>query len=473
MSDRAWLKLVAAPDTSVTRGHRYPYDGTESSPEHFAGLLREATRREPQRFIALALQFPLDCYSGYFINVLNGMNSSYGTPANACESPAIRNQDIEPLIRRLVPLLDDDREIARSVCGLIQSRYKESWSDFVLDLLERLAQEHADPVPGHAINIDPNDPKQEHEPDHVMTAINCVRGSAIGAIEALRWEEHVDDERYLRVLKGAIADPHAAVRVAGLDLLVPLLNQDRPAAVEACVHLCEHPEDGVFAAHGLNQIIPFTVLEYHERVYPLVQRMTVSSREGVAEAGVRWAIQTHLYRDEALDSLRKEFAERTNLRRAAASTLADVEAKHLANPAMRDWISDCFTDQDDSVRHAAADILHREELYENRDFIGAVDCYVRESPSLENLFMLTSALSKTSARLSPYRSVLSHLMQRLMQESVAGARSGYHLDQDLPGILLRLYEESDSDSKASGQALDLIDQMIEQDVRSQLLPQID
>src|SRR5262249_29080289 len=140
---------------------------------------------------------------------------------------------IEAIIRRFSHL-EVDSDFAMSVCRAIEQRRDATWSDELILLLSGLAVSHRDPQPGeYAISL-PTHPdranQSEDSPDGAASSMNCVRGAAARAIEAILF----DQRGRLGILQAAVTsllnDPHAAVRAAAIGLALPLYNIDRGVA---------------------------------------------------------------------------------------------------------------------------------------------------------------------------------------------------------------------------------------------------
>src|SRR5262249_22786029 len=139
----------------------------------------------------------------------------------------------------------------------------------------------------------PRSPDRDGEsgdrPDVAMSSINCVRGSAAGAIESALFDRRDRLGMLQPAVDSLLNDPHPAVKAAAVGLALPLYNIDRGVAVEAFLKACSHQDDGVLLAYDLNHVLRYTILDFADRVRPLIERMVASSIGKVAKTGAAWA----------------------------------------------------------------------------------------------------------------------------------------------------------------------------------------
>ena len=108
---------------------------------------------------------------------------------------------------------------------------------------------HPDPQPDYYAVSRPRNPDQDgdsgNRPDVPASSINCVRGTAAGAIKAVLFNSPERLDMLQSAIDSLLNDPHAAVRAAGVGLALPLYNIDHKVAVNSFLETCSHPEDGV------------------------------------------------------------------------------------------------------------------------------------------------------------------------------------------------------------------------------------
>ena len=192
----------------------------EVKPDTFAGDLANLARRQPQRFARLALKFPQDVDLRYARAVI----SQFGETDPPAANPQIGDwapADVplmEAVFERFAALFTE-RDMATAFCHVIRQRSGETWSNQTLQRLIDIAAHHPHPAAGEftVFRVSPSEEAHdEKNADVLATTLNCVRGAAASAIEALLWNE----PQRLSVLQPAvdalIADQHPSVRIGAI-----------------------------------------------------------------------------------------------------------------------------------------------------------------------------------------------------------------------------------------------------------------
>lgn len=215
ISDKSWLRLIADMSTYSPNQARRHWDiGTESSSFMFARSLSAAAKKEPARFAALSLQFPLNSYEGFTDAVIDAMDS--------LEVPLSLTCDV---LRRFCK--NPSAQIAISFARVLRKRAAENWpSDILQDLVE-IACRHSDPEP----DFSPHHFRKSNDElccdDLLQSSINCARGCAFEAITELLWEHPENAEQFKTALEYSVEDKNPAVLFSVLHCAVPLYNIDK------------------------------------------------------------------------------------------------------------------------------------------------------------------------------------------------------------------------------------------------------
>jgi hypothetical protein len=215
ISDKSWLRLIADMSTRPPNRIGKHWDiGTESSPIMFARSLSTAAKKEPVRFAALALQFPLNSYEGFTDAVIDAIDS--------LEVPLSLTCDV---LRRFCK--NPSAQIAISFAWALRKRAAEDWPSDVLQDLVEIACRHSDPEP----EFSPHHFRKRNDElccDNLLqSSINCARGCAFEAIAELLWEHPENAEKFKAALEYSVEDKNPAVLFSVLHCAVPLYNIDK------------------------------------------------------------------------------------------------------------------------------------------------------------------------------------------------------------------------------------------------------
>ncbi len=298
ISDRAWLNIISNNKIKDEHGHNWiqvdPEHVLESSIRQFSCSLERIAKRYPERFARLSLQFPDTINPAYVSAILDGCTSK--TPdANIPENekslwkPASISA-IESLLNKFKA--GDDRETAISFCRLILARAEENWSDETISRLIYYAKNHSDLEQGK-LNVHCEKTDKDATVDMLhQNSINCVRGVAAEAIARLLWDHPDWLEKLRPAIESLVQDKHPAVRIAVIEILLPLINLDKNQAVKwfclACVD-----DLRVAASPRAREFLNYTIESHFAEIGPLIRKMISSdlsdvAKEGATEVAARW-----------------------------------------------------------------------------------------------------------------------------------------------------------------------------------------
>lgn len=298
ISDRAWLDIVGNRRVNEENNHNWiqvdPDHVLASSIRQFSGSLQRIARRYPERFGRLSLLFPDNVHPAYISAILDGCTPKI-PDANIPQSEKLSWKPasmgtVEALLRKFKA--GDDRETAISFCRLILARAEENWSDETLTRLIHYAKNHPDLEQGK-LNVHCNQADKDASVDTLyQNSINCVRGVAAEAIARLLWEHSEWLEKLRPAIESLVQDKHPAVRMAAIEIFLPLINLDKNQAVEWFCLACSD-DLRVAASPRAREFINYTIKSHFDKIGPLVKKMMSSSlpdvaKEGATEVAARW-----------------------------------------------------------------------------------------------------------------------------------------------------------------------------------------
>lgn len=213
--DESWLKLVT--DMSMwppERNGKHWNSAIESTPVMFARSLSAAAKKEPARFAALSLKFPLNVYEGFAEAIVHAMESSVVPLPLTCE-----------VLRRFCQ--KPSAQMAISFAGVLHKRAAENWPSDIIQNLVEIACHHTGPEQGSdPYSVDRENAKLSCD-DLLQGSINCPRGCAFTTIAELLWQHSNDAIRFKTVLEDSVEDKNPAVLFAVLECIVPWYNIDK------------------------------------------------------------------------------------------------------------------------------------------------------------------------------------------------------------------------------------------------------
>ena len=484
VSDRNWLGIIRRDWSKPSRHPKQmgPDRLGKVSVETFARELGRMAALQSARFARLALRMPIDSDPRYPVAILRALAER--DPPSGISEGQVGEQatvaQIEAVIRRF-SVLEEDREFAMSVCRAIEQRHDTTWSDDTIDLLSRFATCHADPQPGQYAVSRPRNPDRDGDsgdrPDVAMSSINCVRGAAAGAIEAVLFNR----QELLGMLQSAVdsllIDAHAAVRAAAAGLALPLYNIDRTAAVEAFLTACSHPEDAVLCSYDLNHFLRYTILDHWERLKPLIERMVASRIGKVAKTGAAWAAVAWSHKG-LMDDIVSACAEGTRWQRmGVADALSNAIAKGHDHPAVLDRLRSLFDDPEKDVRDVASGAFRAPGFFDQSSAVPLAEAFLQIRAIDDNMDDLLHGLEALTGLLKPYAPVICGLADRFAGPLAAEARdirTRRPLDAGLLAkVMLRLYEQSEHDRALRRRCLDAWDGLLREGIGYDVLRNID
>lgn len=483
LSDRHWLTIVKGRWRDRPRRWRQmgPDQIGEATPRTFAADLGAMTKLEPKRFARLALMIPETADPSYVRAILENLRDTQpsGNDIEAQDWQPATVDEIEAVVDHF-DWLRDDRECATALCWAIMGRSTDRWSARTYEWLARTAMTHPHPGEGEYAIYSGRKPGQSEwpgEPDIVGTSINCVRGVAAEAIQAILFARRDEREIFRPAVEALTRDPHPSVRVAAIGLALPLLNIDRPAAITTFLAACSHERDDVLRARYVNEFLRYTIVRNVDELGPLIERMVRSPVDEVARAGAGWVGVVWAHREIWEDRLQTCLSGSPRLREGVARALVAAVADECSNPNAIVTLGTLFDDPEKDVRAAAARFFRNEGVVETAVAQSLARRFASSSSLDDNMDDLLTGLEGHTGELKPYADPIFAMADRLAGPLAAEAldhRTRRPFDADLLAkVLLRLYEQAEHDRELRRRCLDAWDQLIALGIGRDALQHID
>ncbi len=436
MTDDQWLGAIARYASEDRAGPT----GFVGAARELAHVLEEETRKDPARFIALAMRFTAETHPAYTSAVLRviGQNGVESDPAA-----------VFALMRHVDEIADPEND--NFLGDALAQHLDAEIPDDIVELILDRAMNSADPTVDSC----------SEDRDPWSRGMNSVRGRAAERLADLSIHDAEGDRSALvapRLAKLA-QDPTVAVRSSVARVVDASLRHQRPAALAAFRALVE-ADDRLLATEPVEQLIIDIGRDNPEVVAATIERMLGSGFEEVRRVGGRLAAFAGL--ELELDHLFSEAASSPDAatRQGVATTCARILS----------WTSDAdtavaalkgfFIDAEEEVRKAAATVaveLRGEDLDRHqailRSLIG--------SPSFEEaltqlLFTLEAATSDVATLgLECAERFLATQADEAGDVTKAAAGDARHVGE----LLLRTYAQA-RDTSMRERALDTLDKLL-------------
>ena len=471
ISDKAWLEIVKnkkVPESSHSFRQSGPNGFIESSIEHFANDFRIISKRYPERFAQLALQFPEDVHPKYIAAILDGVKLTEPKDVPEEEKAAWNPASVESIeaIFDKFPIVNNI-SVAHDFCWLIKERASENWSEKVLDILIDYAMNHPDPEIGKLNVRRAGQPYNEFTVDDlIQNAINCTRGVACLAMGALLWE-HSDWLKKLKpALEHLVNDPHPAVRVAAMEACLPLLNIDKDLAVHLFLQTCK--EDLRVAACGYAVRYFNCCMQSHtEKLSDVVIQMVNSDKDEVAEKGAEEVCARWLFWGLFENELNHCRSGTVAHRKGIAQVASHFVTKEEYTEKCKDLLLPLFDDENADVRQKSRHVFYNK--VESLELLGIqpfIQSFIRSQAFSDGPTGILYTFEGYSGSLVSFADSIFTICEEFagpLAELSRDISQGIALDASkITSLLLRLYEQSkENNPEISDKCLDAWDILFE------------
>lgn len=469
VTDEQWLTIIDR-DWS-TRSHEWRESETggyvEVSHEFFSADFGHMARRQPARFLRLALRIPGKANPCYLRAVVQAMRQT-GPPE---ELKKLGITWHPPTAAEIEALLDqmgysESREDAQGYCDLIRTRADAEWSETALRRVGKYGTDHPDPAASD-YSCYRDGPDNTKIPEVENSSLNCVRGCAARAIRAVLFEDPKRLGLFRPAIECLVNDPSPPVRLAALSVCLPILNIDRDLAVELFLRASDMSDDRILEGHPASSFIRYARRTHLAQLTSVIERMAASEVREVADIGTQWVTAIWLHEGRMAEAANRCVAGTAAQREAAAKVASQCcEDRRLVGNCIA-LLQTFFEDENREVRQQAASVFRSES-----------SLYIPEVVSLSRAFAASRAFEDCSGELvtalqwfpgeiGPYTETILDVCDKfsapLAKESRDASQHVMHDVKGLSKLLLRLYESSQRTGQDDLQTrcLDAWDKMIE------------
>lgn len=476
LSDKAWINLILKPATEFNSFRLKRINENtlaEASIEQFSNALSTATKNQPIRFCRLALSLPKDIDSQYIEALFQGLRDSSLSNVNEQYRDNWQPAPIELIEQVLVHFspIDD----GHALIDLLATRIKMLSKKYI-EKIENLAINSKDPIQGTLNIYNPetgNDPKLVSAEELRGNTINCVRGKAYLAIADLFWNDKEYALSNKHFIDLAINDPHPAVNMAALELLVPFLNYDEDFAFAQFLALCNKDlrmacgyESHYFFNNG------FTA-KYQKDLISLVLKMLSSDYEDVRKEAARQIYARWYFYDLFQDEIKIIFNDTGVLKQGCTSVVNQLLCDGHGDENL-EKLQSTFTilvnDNDESILLSMSNTVGHDEFWNKTNSIELFKIFASSKAAHFNLYSLFQYFENKVDSYNQYTSSLLTLVINITTNSTTNSefKNGSFQDSEIIKVVQRLYDEAtdDEDSETLNICLDIWDYLFQSDTYS-------
>jgi hypothetical protein len=474
LSDFAWSKLIASTSNESPNGRSVQYGEDtiiESSIEQFARSLDKVVRNEPIRFANLALTLPIDIseeyvrafYLGLSAKDVQSVDEVYKERFQLC-TPKL----IESVIRHF-----GQSKCTTPLIMLLDSRYSENgeWSEETRDLIINIAKTAESPKLNKLSSVKlgtVNDASEASAHSLEGTAINSDRSIAYRRIGRLFWDNQELSIKLRHLIDDAIEDPHPAVNISAVNMLLPIFNYDRSFASEKFLDACAK-DIRASTARGHHYFFNSEFEGTQQKKYAdLVLAMLNSSfaevrKQGAHQVFARWYFND-LFKEEVATLFEGEDAYREGISSVLGQFVRNGQYQNN-HKKLTDSFERLVNDESKQVRLHLANAIRSASFWESPLSKELFHIYVNSQAALSDLWGLFNTIDKCVESLLEYQSELLALIENVIEnvESDTNIRGS-----SLVNVLQRLYDQASADKNQDGinLCLDMWDKLLSSDVYS-------
>ncbi len=206
LSDNTWLQIINSHLDEQHSRLREKDDGNyyyESTHWAFAQDLGSCVKSNPTRYAKLLLEFPQNCFPGYYSSVLYSLINS--------ETEKIDFALLCDVIRHCASI--DSDSVTTAIARIISERREEDWPEDILSYLAQTATGTLKPVGNERVFSSHDDPFLS--PDDMETAVlNCPRGAAVDTVGDLLISHSDYYETFAPLMETLAQDESDVIRFA-------------------------------------------------------------------------------------------------------------------------------------------------------------------------------------------------------------------------------------------------------------------
>lgn len=452
LSDDEWL---AAIEVYRGVGHHSDWEHPERGGEQeLAGMMQNFVKREPERFARLALRFPPDIDSCYWMNVLYGLRE------------AVMPSTLKIEVARRV-FNSDDEACLKPAAELLSRITDQFLPPDAIAFLERLATDHPDPD-RELWRAEREGQTAYYGGDILTSGINTVRGRVAEQLRNLLITDRRYLEAFLSTIEHLIRDPNISVRACAVSALFGVALHNEELAV-SLFHTLSETDDLLLGTHYAEDFIRRGLSAHMAAMRHHIERMLHSEHAKVRQAGGRLATLARLTHAD-------EDALATTALNGDASTrlgVAEIAEHNFMHPACREWCEQTlgvlFDDVDDAVRQQTARCFWY--LWQKLDlplteYASLIARFLKSAAFASDPSFLLHALQDSRYKLPEVvLDVCEHFVERCAAQA-RDIRTSHAGDEHTVGpLVFRAYQQLSAEP-AQLRALQLIDRMCEEGLQS-------
>jgi hypothetical protein len=215
----------------------------------------------------------------------------------------------------------------------------------------------------------------------------------------------------------------------------------------------------VLRGDALSEFLSYTLISDIGNLAPIIHRMLASAIDKVTERGAEWAILTYLHtrnmRAEVTLCISGSIPHRLGL----AAILARELATDRCDVSAIGWSLTLLNDSDENVRRTMASTFLQPEFYKRPDARATLINFTGSNAFAANVDNVLHGLKETTVPLIGFADAIHAIVARLgeLATTSADGMSTYYL----PNVLLRLYEQAESDPATRQRCLDILDKALQ------------
>ena len=442
MNDRHWLAAISRYQDEREQGwiHGQPFGGAIQ----LSQALTDETKKDPNRFAALALRLPATTNTCYFEAVLRGLTDT---------QVRIDGMSLYSMIQRCHAL--PGKPCGRTIAWAVR-KHKDDLPSDIVDIISWYAVNDPDPALGHR-SIWPVDPGDARS--HLLDeGLNSTRGAAADAIATLISSQPQYIGRLESSLRSLVQDPSIAVRAWAAECLVALLQPNRRLSIELFFTLVD-ADDELLSSRFVETFLNHALRTHLSILKPIVERMANSDNDQTREAGARRACLAALDSTDAQPIADSCLSGDEALRFGAAQVLA----ANLGDARFRNYceskIESLFSDESERVRNEAASSFRRLSGDDVSKFADLAVKFTNSPAFIDNCDDMISALVHSTTSLQDLNvDVCEHYMDLFGAASGDISTKAAAPAGQVAELTLRVYSQA-KDPVLIGRCLDLVDRM--------------
>ncbi len=450
ISNRSWLEIVnnnkIQEDAFEQFSHGEGGGLSLSSIRQFSHSLWKIAARFPETFGQLALNFSENTHPLYIRSILDAMaltkpDSDVPESERASWNPALI-ETVLSVCEKFRP--NNNSEVLSSFCRLVSRRAGEDWPDSVVQKLLYILSYCNEPEP-EKLNGNHDTPTEDDDVKCFSNkSLNSLRTDALGAIGKLLWHHQDWLDKVKPGIDSVVVDSNTDVRMAAVEMLLPVIKIDRQHAVSWFCQLSQE-DDRVPASPYAMEFFNYTIREYSSQLKPIIFRMLNSPRPDVARQGAELATGYSLFHDLFWEEV--ELCRIGSLPQrkggAKAATYLIREGKCAAK--CRELLEVFFNDPEEEVRKETRSMFF-DGFFDVEANISLAVLFVKSKAFVDYQYDILFELKGIKKSLLPYSGIILEICRVVSSTLPAETRNDQsqtgNLVRDISPLILRLYEQA-------------------------------